>query len=98
MEKYKPGYLGKVIPADDPAKLTQFVTDKYESFSAIYDACKDHSDKISDLKPVESSSSDPTALTVKISTDSETATKIKEETAGDSSITVTGDTITANKK
>lgn len=98
MEKYKPGYLGKVIPADDPAKLTEFVTKKYDSFSSIYDACKDQSGSISDVKPVDTGSSDPSSLSVKVSTDKETMDKIKEAAAGDDSVTVSGDTITAKKK
>ena len=33
VEKYKPGYLGKVMPVDNPSKLTDFVTNKYDAFS-----------------------------------------------------------------
>ena len=50
MEKYKPGYLGKVIPADNPSKLTDFVTNQYDAFSKIYDTCKNQSENISDIK------------------------------------------------
>ncbi len=97
MDKYKPGYLGKVIPADNPAKLTEFVTKKFDSFSAIYDACKDQSEKISDVKPVDTGSSDPSSLSVKVSADKETVEKIKEAAAGDESVTVQNDVITAKK-
>lgn len=95
MNKYKPEYLGKVIPADDPSKLTDFVTKQYDSFSKIYDTVKDHSESISDVKAVDVGSSDPSSLSVKVSTDSETMDKIRETSKGDSSITVSGDVITA---
>lgn len=98
MEQYKPGFLGKVIPADDPSKLTDFVTNKYDSFSTIYDACKNQSENISDIKTVETSSSDINSLSVKVSADKETIDKIKEVTAGDDSVSVKNDVITATKK
>lgn len=94
MEKYKPTYLGKVIPADDQNKLTDFVTNKYDSFSKMYDTCKDKSDKIDDIKMVETDSSDPSELCVKISTDKETINDIAESSKDDDYVTVAGDTIT----
>lgn len=95
MDKYKPGYLGKVIPADNPSKLTDFVTNQYDSFSKVYDTCKDQSDKISDIKVVEKSSNDSSELSVKVSTDKDTMENIKEAAKGDESVTVEGDVITA---
>lgn len=94
MDKYKPGYLGKMIPADDPSKVTEFVTKQYESFSAVYDSCKEHSDKISDVKPLDAGSGS-SSLSVKVSTDKETMAKIEETASSDTSVTVKGDTITA---
>lgn len=95
MDKYKPGYLGKVIPADDPAKLTDFVTKKFDSFSKIYDACKDQSASIADVKPVETGSSDPSSLSVKVSAPKETVEKIKETAKSDDTVSVSGDVVTA---
>lgn len=96
MEKYKPGYLGKVIPADDPAKLTKFVTKKYESFSKIYDTCKDQSDKIGDIKVVESGEGDSEdTLKVKVSADKDVVEKIADTAKKDASVTVQDDVITA---
>lgn len=93
MEKYKPEYMGKVIPADDPAKLTDFVTNKYESFSKAYDACKDSSDKIKDVTSVETESGS-TEFSMKISTDSATIKSIIDNKKDDS-VSVKGDVITA---
>lgn len=95
MNKYKPEYLGKVIPADNPGKLTDFVTNKYDSFSKVYDACKDHSEKIDDIKAVESEGSNETSISIKISTDAETVETIKKAIGTDSSINIKGDVITA---
>lgn len=95
MKKYKPEYLGKVIPADNPGKLTDFVTNKYDSFSKVYDACKDHSEKIDDVKAVESEGTNECTLSVKISTDAETVETIKKAIGTDSSINIKGDVITA---
>ena len=64
MNKYKPEYLGKVIPAEDPLKMTDMLQNKFEQFSSIYDTCKDMSTNISDIKVVDTS---PDLLSVKIS-------------------------------
>lgn len=79
MNKYKPEYLGKVIPADNPSKLTDFVTNQYDSFSKVYEVCKDQSDKIADIKVVESDNDPANALKVKISGEKEVIDKIKEK-------------------
>lgn len=92
MKTYKPEYLGKVIPADDTTKLTDFVTNKYDSFAKIYEVCKDSSKEIKDIQVVDSSNG---SLSVKVSTNKETLTNISEKVKKDSSITVNGDVITA---
>ena len=97
MEKYKPGYMGKVIPADDPAKLTDFVTNKYDSFSACYDAVKDQSEKIDNVSPGPSTDGD-TAFSMKVSTDSETASQIQQSLTDNTNVSMNGDTVTANVK
>lgn len=95
MEKYKPEYLGKVIPADDPSKLTNFVTNQYDAFSKIYDACKNQSENISDIKVVDPGNADPNSLSVKVSADREVVESIKEIANDDESIVVNNDVITA---
>lgn len=96
MEKYKPGYLGKCIPADDPPKLTDFVVNKYDAFSKVYDACKDQSERINDIKVVDSGNNSPDTLSVKISTnDDSVVDNIKEAVKDDDSVTVKDDVITA---
>ncbi len=93
MERYKPGYMGKVIPADDPAKLTDFVTNKYDAFSKVYDACKNSSDKIKDVTSVETASGS-SEFCMKISTDSATIKSIIENKKDDC-VSVQGDVIMA---
>lgn len=95
MDKYKPGYLGRVLPADDPSKLTDFVTNKYNAFSKVYDACKDQSENITDLKVVETDNVDTETLSVKISASEEAINTIKETTSSDESVTIENDVITA---
>lgn len=95
MDKYKPGYLGRVLPADDPSKLTDFVTNKYDAFSKVYDACKDQSENITDLKVVETDNADTETLSVKISASEEAIDTIKETTSSDESVTIENDVITA---
>lgn len=97
MEKYKPDYMGKVIPADDPSKLTDFVANKYDAFSKIYDVCKDQSDKISDIKVIEVTGNDITAdtLSVKVSAGKEAFDYIKEAVKDNGSIAIKNDVITA---
>ena len=46
MDRYKPEYLGKVIPADDATKMYDFVKNKSDMFNDIYDACKENSECI----------------------------------------------------
>lgn len=90
MERYKPGYLGKVIPADNQSKLTEFVTKKMDAFNKVYDSCKTHSESIQDIKPVEND--DSNSLSVKVATDAETLAAI----ATDESVSVDGNVVTAN--
>ena len=95
MKKYKPDFLGKVIPADDPGKLTDFVTNKYNSFNKVYDACKDHSEKIDDVKAVESEvDCNNNTLSVKILTDTDTIEVIKKAIGDSPVISIKGDVIT----
>ena len=92
MDKYKPGYMGKVLPADDPSKLTDFVSNKYDAFSKAYDACKESSDKIKDVSAVNNNSTD--SFSMKLSTGSDTMEAIKANNTNPD-VTITGDVITA---
>lgn len=94
MEKYKPEYLGKVIPADDQSKLTDFVTNKYDAFSKIYDVCKDQSEHINDISAVDNNSTN--SLSVKVSTDSSVMDSIKELTKDDKSVIIDNNVITTS--
>lgn len=95
MDKYKPEYLGKVIPADNPQKLTDFVANKYDSFTQIYDTVKDQSANIKDVTPVETSNTDPNALSIKVTTDETTMEAIKETAKDDQNIDINNDVLTA---
>jgi hypothetical protein len=96
MDKYKPGYLGKVIPTDNQQKMTDFVTNKYDAFSKAYDTVKDQSDKISNVCTVETSNEDPNTLSIKVTTDSDTMEAIKSSIPeDDKSVSVVGDIVTA---
>lgn len=94
MERYKPTYMGQVMPADDPSKLTDFVANKYESFSKCYDAAKDESENIKAVAAV-SSPEGSSEFGMKVNTDSETMEKISEKVKDDETVSVSGDTITA---
>ena len=98
MKKYKPEYLGKTIPVDDPTKLTDFVTNKYDSFSKIYDTIKEDSENISDVSTIDSDGQESTELSVKISTTSDVVENIKNKIQEDDDISLTNDVITANIK
>lgn len=93
MEMYKPGYLGKVIPVYDTNKLTDFVTDKYDAFSKIYNLCRTQSANITDIKVVETCS--PDTLSVKVSCDIGVVENIKKAAEGDNSISIDNNVITA---
>lgn len=91
MNKYKPEYLGKIIPADDPSKMMDMLQNKFTLFSSIYDICKDLSESISDMKLIDNS---PDDLTVKIATDMGTIQQLQEK-ANDTGVNINGDIITA---
>lgn len=93
MERYKPEYIGKVISADDPSKLTDFVANKYSAFSTIYNACKDQSEHISTIAVVENNDTD--TFSVKVSAGSDVLDYIKEATKDNGSIVMINDVITA---
>ena len=92
MNTYKPEYMGKVMPADDPTKLTDFVSNKYDAFSKAYDACKDNSENIKDVSAVNNGSQD--SFSMKLSTNSDTMEAIKQANTNPD-VTITGDVITA---
>ena len=93
MNKYKPEYMGKVIPADDPVKMTNFMSKQYDSFSQIYNVCKDESTNINDIKVVDTNSND--SFSVKISAAKETISNIIQQAANSPTLSVSGDVITA---
>lgn len=96
MNRYKPEFMGKVLPADDPAKLTDFVTNKYDAFSKVYDACKDQAEKINTItttSPPGNATAD--TLSVKVSTDLETLKIIQESALNNDSVSIIGDVVTA---
>lgn len=95
MNKYKPEYLGKVMPVDNPSKLTDFVQNKYDAFSKIYDTCKEQSEGISEISAVDNNSGGSDSLTVKVSASPDSMSKIIEAAANDESVKVNGDQITA---
>lgn len=97
MENYKPAYMGKVMPVNDTAKLTDFVVNKYEAFSKCYDSCKDQSANITDVKAVETEIGKPD-FGIKISADSKTLTQLNETANKLDSVSMNGDVIMANKK
>ena len=98
MNQYKPEFLGKVIPADDPSKLTAFCMDKFNSFNKIYDVCKAQSAQIGDIKAVETENDEQTSLSVKVSADKDAVAAIIQTAKGDASVSIKGDVITANVK
>lgn len=93
MNKYKPEYMGKVIPADDPVKMTNFMSKQYDSFSQIYNVCKDESVNINNIKVVDTNSND--SFSVKISAAKETISNIIQKAANSPTLSVSGDVITA---
>ena len=95
MEKYKPGFLGKVLPVDNPSKLTDFVTNKYDAFSKAYDACKNQSEKINDVKLVDLNNDNANSISIKVSADKDTLATIKEASKDNGSISINNDILTA---
>lgn len=93
MQKYKPSYMGQVMPADDPSKLTDFVANKYDAFSKCYDSSKEFSESINAVSATNVK--EGTEFSMKLDTGSKTMERIKEKVQGDPSISVSGDTITA---
>lgn len=96
MKQYKPEYLGKVLPADNPSDMKKLLTNQYDAFSKIYDTCKGESEKIGDIKivgPSEGDSDD--TLKLKVSADKTSVDKITENAQKDGSVTVQNDVITA---
>jgi len=92
MNRYKPEFMGKVIPADNPNKLSEFCTTKYDAFTKIYDACKEKSEDIKDISVVETDQ--PDALAIKVAADSDVMDDIKE--SADNSVSVIGNVVSAS--
>ena len=94
MEKYKPSYMGKVITPDDKTKMTDMMTNKYDSFTAVYDAVKDSSDAISDIVVVDTNTGSVNELTVKVVKSGD----LKVDTVSNPNVVQNNDVITADVK
>lgn len=94
MKKYSPDFLGKVIPADNPEKITNFCNNQYDSFTSVFNTVKNHSDNISDIS-AKNAGDDTSTLTVTLTTDDDTMKAIAA--SADESTQVQGDTITVTK-
>ena len=92
MNKYKPEFLSKVLPVNDSNKLTDFVQNKYEAFSQIYDACKEQSDSINDIEAIDNSDG---ILSIRVDTDPESTRRILETVSENQYLSMSGNTITA---
>jgi hypothetical protein len=95
MKRYKPEFMGKILEPDNTTKMTDFVQNKYDSFSKIYESCRDQSEQINDIKNIDKDSSDKSELVVKISTDTETLEKISENIKDNEKIKLDNDIISA---
>ena len=73
--------------------MTNFLSNQYDSFSKIYDLCKNESDKIKDVKVVTDNNE---KLSLKVSTSLDTLNDIKQKVT-DESISIDNDIITAKK-
>ena len=91
MNRYKPIFLGQIIPADNESKLTDFVENKFDAFDDIYNICKKYSDDISSISNVSYDGND---LSVKLTCSTEVIEKIKNNNLNDK-LTVSLDVITA---
>lgn len=91
MDKYKPTYMGQVMPVDNPSKLTDFVSNKYEAFSKCYDSVKAESEKINEVSSVPTSDGS-SEFAMKVTTDSDTMNKIKDNATG---VSVDGNVVSA---
>lgn len=96
MKKYKPEFLGKVLP-ENKSDIADFMHNKYEGFSKVYDTCKEESEKITDVKPVSSDSNNNNSksYSVKVSTDKDTMDNIKKNNKDDS-VKVNGDVVSSD--
>jgi uncharacterized protein (DUF4415 family) len=97
MDKYKPGYLGKVLP-ENKSDIADFMHNKYDGFSKVYDACKSESDKISDIKPAKTDSDDNKTYAVKVSVTDQSALENIKNNNNDTSVKIDGDVISADCK
>lgn len=94
MKKYKPEFLGKVLP-ENKSDIADFMHNKYDGFSKVYDACKEESEKITDVKPVSSDNSNSKSYSVKVSADKDTMENIKKNNKDDS-VKVNGDVVSSD--
>ena len=91
MKKYKPIFLGSIIPADNESKLTEFVQKKFNAFNDIYDVCKNHSEDIDSITNISNNSEE---LSVKVICSAEVMEDIKEKNTNEK-LTVNEDVVTA---
>lgn len=80
------------MPVDNQTKLTDFVQNKYDAFSKIYEVCRDNSEAITDIVTVDSDTSN---LSIKLTTNRDTLDDISHKLEHDNSMMLQGDIINA---
>ena len=94
VNNYKPEYLGKVLPSEQ-TDATEFMHNKFEPFSKIYDTCKAESSKIEDISNTSKSSDSSLSVKLVVNDSSALDNINKEAQKNNDSVQVNGDTITA---
>jgi hypothetical protein len=87
--------MGRALAADDIPKMTDFVQNKYDSFTKIYETCRLHSEDINDIKTIDKECNNKSELNIKVSTDAETLEKISENLKDNEKVSLDGDVLTA---
>lgn len=92
MNPYKPQFFGSIAPFDDPVAMSDFLRNRFDAFSIIFDCIKEYAAKIESVTPVDTNSSSAASLSIAITTDGETLEKLKEKIT---SASIFGNVITA---
>lgn len=97
MKAYMPLYLGSIGIHSDASKTTKFMTDKYDSFTKIYNSCKEESENINSVKSVDVDDTlDPSLLSVEVDASRNTLDNIMSKIKNDTTINMKDNIIIAS--
>lgn len=92
MKPYKPQWMGSIAPFDDPVAMNDFLKNKFDAFSLIFDSVKQYAESVESISQAGTSEPGGSSFSIAITTTGDTLEMIKNQITN---ATIFGNIITA---